>query len=228
MAFVGFVFNDEDDGLRTMDGPLGAYLRSEAAAKGFYIPRLWWDSAMSEIGSNQHPIVTPDDLRGLKIRVIEGRIFSDLFKVFGASPTVISFGEVYPALQTKLVDAEIAGVASIEFAHWFEVNKYLSLTNHTWSSFMLLVDGNTWKQIPADLQEIIERNNSKYAVIERRDAKLVNAALVDKLARRGMIVNRVDPAPFRAHLDAYYAFWANEFGPTAWGILQTSLGRKIG
>ena len=227
IAFVGFVFKDEDDGLRAMDGPLGEYLGNEAAAKNLYVARSWWDSAMSTVGSNAHPIRTPDDFRGFKIRVAEGRIFSDLFKVLGASPTVLSLAEVYTALQTRLIDGEIAGLVTIEAARWYEVNKYVSLTNHTWSSFMLLGNGDAWKRLPPDLQEIVERNNKRYALLERRDAKALNLALADKLQRRGLLLNAVDQTPFRARLKSYYDFWATEFGPKAWGVLQDSLGRRI-
>jgi TRAP-type transport system periplasmic protein len=73
----------------------------------------------------------------------------------------------------------------------------------------------------------VERNNAKYAAIQRRDVKLLNASVVDKMPRAGLVVNRVDPEPFRARLRPYFEFWANEFGSTEWGLLQNALGRKL-
>ena len=108
-----------------------------------------------------------------------------------------------------------------------EVEKYVSLTNHEWSGFWLVANGDFWKNLPPDLQNIIERNNTKYTTLERRDTKLLNVSLVDKLTRQGTGIIRVDQAPFRARLGSYYQDWASTFGPTQWGLLENALGRKL-
>src|SRR5262249_54067448 len=101
---IGLVFKDQDDALRVLDGALGTYLRREVAAKGLYGFRQQWASGMFQIGSNTHPIRTPDDLSGFKVRIADSKIFVDLFKELGATPVQISLVETYTALQTKVVD----------------------------------------------------------------------------------------------------------------------------
>src|SRR6202035_4959644 len=96
---LGFAFQDEDEAARVGNGALGDYLRSVSAAKGIYPLRTVWQAGMFHIASGSHPIRTPDDLHGFKLRVVESRIQIDLFKGLGATPTPLSFGEIYTALQ---------------------------------------------------------------------------------------------------------------------------------
>ena len=225
IANIGFAFRDADEALRVMDGPLGELIRRETATKGMYLLPGMWDSGMRGIGAVPHPIRTADDLRGFKIRVV-GRITIDLFKALGASPVPLSINELYTALQTHLVDGEDTPLATKQGAHLYEVEKYLSLTYHSWSGIWLAANADVWKSLPPDLQAIILRNQAKFTILERADTKALNASIADKLGRQGMVVNTVDPASFRAPLKAYYDTWASAFGP-AWSVLESSLNRKL-
>jgi TRAP-type transport system periplasmic protein len=225
---VGFAFKGEDEALRAMDGPLGAYLRNEFAAKGLHVLRELWDSGMRQTTTSSHPIRTADDFNGLKIRIAPSKIAVDFFKTLGASPVAMNSNELYTALQTKLVDGDDLPLTTVEAARLYEVQNYLSLTSHSWSGLAITANGEAWKTLPPDLQDIIERNNKKYAALERRDAEVLNAAVAEKLARRGLAVNKVDPTTFRLRLRPYYASWANTFGPTAWGLLQNAVSGRLG
>jgi TRAP-type transport system periplasmic protein len=224
---LGFAYKDSDEGLRCMDGPLGRYLRDAVGTKGLYALNTVWNSGMSQVAAGAHPIRTPDDLRGFKIRVPESRILVDLFKALGASPTPLSANEIYTALQTKIIDGTASQLAVIEASRFYEVQKYVSLTNHAWNGPWLIAGGDTWKSLPIDLQATIERVNTKYALLGRRDSKALDASITAKLRSQGVLTNTVDQAPFRARLRPYFEFWANAFGPTAWGLLQTSLGHRL-
>ena len=150
-----------------------------------------------------------------------------MFRTLGANPVPLSFDEVYTALQTHLVDGEDVPMATKQGGKLYEVEKYLSLSNHSWSGIWMVANGDVWKSLPPDIKQIIERNQLKYTVLDRRDAKALNASIVDKLARLGMVVNDVDPSSFRALLKPYFDSWAATFGPTAWNMLESSLGRKL-
>jgi tripartite ATP-independent transporter DctP family solute receptor len=228
IANVGFAFRDSDEALRAMDGPLGEYLQREFAAKGFHSLRTMWDSGMRQITTSSRPIRVADDLKDLKIRVAASRIAVDFYKTLGASPVPLSASEAYTALQTHLVDGEDAPLVTIESARWYEPQKYLSLTNHSWSGLAVVGNADFWRRLPADLQELIERTNHTYALLGRRDARFINSATGDKLGRQGLAVNKVtDSASFRARLRPYYAAWANEFGSNAWGLLQNSVSNRL-
>ena len=227
ISTLGFVFKDGDEGFRVMAGPLGAYLRQEVLSKGVYLFRPFWLNGMNHIGSNTHAIKSLDDLHGFKVRCAESKITIDFFKELGASPNPLNFAETYTGLKTGLIDGEAAPLVTIESSKFYEVNKFISLTNHNLSGAWLIANGDVWKSLPPDLQAIVERNHAKYAGLLQKDTKKDEASTAAQLRRQGVSFNQVDQTPFRVGLHSYYESWANTFGSTAWGLLQTSLGRKL-
>lgn len=222
---VGFAFKDDAEAFRAFDGALGDYVRKEIKAKGIWVFDRMWDIGMRDVTSSKGPIRTAEDLANFKIRTPPGKLWVDLFKAFGASPTAINFSEVYTALQTKVVDGQENPPAIIQVARLFEVQKYLSITNHMWSAWHLLANMQAWNALPKDIQAVVTRNAAKYAVLQRRDSQLLNETLVDKLRREGMIVNTADVSGFRPRLANFYKQYKAEFGETAWSLLEQTSGK---
>jgi TRAP-type C4-dicarboxylate transport system substrate-binding protein len=106
----------------------------------------------------------------------------------------------------------------------FEVQKYLSFTNHMWAGYWMLANGDAWKSLPADVQSVVAQANARYALMQRRDLALLNVSLADKLHRRGMELIAVDARPFRDKLGPFYAKWKAEFGDRAWSLLERYSG----
>ena len=221
---VGFAFKTQQDALRTMNGPLGDYVKAAIEAKGIH-PLYLWANGYRQITSSTKPIRNADDLAGFKIRTPAAAIWLDLFRTLGASPTPMNFSEVYTSLQTHVIDGQENPFGLIESARLFEVQKYLSVTNHMWSGYWLIANGDAWTALPPDIQKIVSRNAKKYGDLQNTDVALYNASLADKLARRGMILNYADTATFRAKLGPFYAKERDVFGPTAWGLLEASVGK---
>ena len=224
---LGFAFKDVDEAVRVHDGPLGSYIRQEAASKGLYVLKFIWDVGMSQICSNTHPIKVPDDLHNFRIRVSESKILIGLYKSLGASPTPMSFNEIYTALQTRIIDGAGGPLGLLEASRFQEVTKYMSIMNSNLGGNWLIANGDVWKSLPSDLQEIIERNNTKYALFERSATKSDNLAAGTRLTKGGTIINTVVQAPFRARLHSYYQEWSAFFGPTEWSLLENAVGRKL-
>jgi len=132
---------------------------------------------------------------------------------------------VYTALQTHVVDGQENPYAIIDTGKLYEVQKYLSVTNHMWSAFHMLANQEAWKALPPDIQSVVARNNAKYAVLQRRDVEGRNNSLADKLRRRGMVSNNADTSGFRPRLGGFYKKWRGEFGDTAWTLLEKRSGR---
>jgi TRAP-type transport system periplasmic protein len=103
----------------------------------------------------------------MKLRIPGAPALVSLFKALGAYPVSMQFGEVYTSLQTKVVDGEENPYAIIDSAHLYEVQKYLSVTNHMWSAYHLLGNDKAWQALPADVQAIVDRNLTKYALLQR-------------------------------------------------------------
>jgi tripartite ATP-independent transporter DctP family solute receptor len=222
---IAYAFKDAAHGFSAFDGDLGAYVRREIQARGLYAHDRMLVIGMRQITSNLRPIQKPDDLANFKIRTPPGRLSIDLFRAFGASPVPINFSELYTSLQTHVVDGEENSLNSIYQGRFFEVQKYLSLTAHQWSGFWLCGNLEAWNALPADVQAIVSRNFTTYAMQQRADTERLNRTLGSTLTRHGMVINEADPNPFRARLASFYQSSRSQFGPTAWSLLEKYSGK---
>jgi tripartite ATP-independent transporter DctP family solute receptor len=223
---IGFAFKDYGQVWPAMDGALGAHIRAAIEKSGLHALDKCWDNGYREITSSSHPINTPADLKGFKIRVPVSPLWTSMFKAFGASPASINFSEVYSALQTKVVEGQENPLALINLGKFFEVQKYVSVTNHMWDGFWTLVNGPAWATLPKNLQEIVASNINEAAVKERADVKELNDNLRGELTKKGMVFNDTDAAKFRDALRSagFYSEWKNKYGAEAWGILEKQVG----
>jgi tripartite ATP-independent transporter DctP family solute receptor len=224
---VGFAFKDSAHAYRAMDGALGDSVRAEIRAAGLYVHPRMWENGMRQVTSSTRPVRSVADLDGFKMRVPDGALWIDLFKSFGAAPTPLNGSEVYTALQTHIVDGQENPFAAIATMRLFEVQKYLSVTNHMWSAYHFLGNADAWKALPPDVQAVVERNLTAHALLQRADTQHMNDALAAQLARRGMEVSRADVGGFRAKLAAagFYAKWKGAFGSRAWDLLERYAGK---
>jgi tripartite ATP-independent transporter DctP family solute receptor len=223
---VGFAFRDYDQVWTAMDGALGAFVRGAIGKAGLHALDTMWDNGYRQVTSSTHPIATPDDLKGFKIRVPVSPLWTSMFKALGASPTSININEVYSALQTKIVEGQENPLSLIDLFKFYEVQKYVSYTNHMWDGFWTLVNARTWAGLPKDLQDILARNVNAAAMREREDIRALNDSLEGELARKGMAFNRTDTGAFRAAMRAagFYAEWKQKYGADAWAVLEKEVG----
>jgi tripartite ATP-independent transporter DctP family solute receptor len=223
---IGFIFKDYAEVWTAMDGPLGAYVRGAIGKAGLYAFDNMWDNGYRQVTSSTHPINTPNDFKGFKIRVPVSPLWTSMFKSLGASPTSININEVYSALQTRIVEGQENPLALIDLFKFYEVQKYVSLTNHMWDGFWTLANARAWAELPKNLQEIVTRNVNGAALKEREDLRQLNESMRGGLAAKGMIFNPTDPETFRATLRSagFYADWKQKYGPEAWAVLEKQVG----
>jgi TRAP-type transport system periplasmic protein len=226
---IGFAWKDYDTVWKGMDGELGAYVRGQISKSGLYAFEKMYDNGYRQITTSTKPILKPEDLQGLKIRVPPSPLWTSMFKAFGSAPASINFSETYSALQTKVVEGQENPLAIIKAAKLYEVQKYLSQTNHMWDGFWMLANGKTWDKLPANVKEIISKNFNQAAVEQRAEIFAQNNSLQADLEKSGMQFNKVDPEPFRQALvkAEFYKEWQGKYGPEAWAILEkvtTKLG----
>jgi tripartite ATP-independent transporter DctP family solute receptor len=223
---IGFAFKDYDQVWSAMDGALGSFIRATVEKSGLYAFAKIWDNGYRQITSSSHPINSPDDLKGFKIRVPVSPLWTSMFKAFGASPASININEAYSALQTKIVEGQENPLALINLYKFYEVQKYVSVTNHMWDGFWTLANARAWASLPKDLQEIIERNLNEAAVQERADVRALNDSLQGELTQKGMAFNKTDAEKFRAALRSagFYAEWKDKYGAEAWAVLEKQVG----
>ena len=224
---IGFAFGDYDAVWKAMDGDLGAYIRAQIVKAGLVPMDKIWDNGFRHITSSSKPIVSPADLKGFKIRVPVSPLWTSMFKAFDASPASINFGEVYSALQTKVVEGQENPLAIIATAKLYEVQKYCSLTNHMWDGFWFLSNRKAWERLPKDLQVIVAKHINAAGMKERADVADMNASLQKDLASKGLVFNQPKTQAFREHLQkaGFYAEWKAKYGDEAWAILEANTGK---
>ena len=170
---MGFAFPDYDTVWKAMDGDLGGYIRAQIAKANLVAMDKIWDNGFRQTTTSTKPVATPEDFRGMKLRVPPSPLWTSMFKAFDAAPASINFNEVYSALQTKIVDGEENPLAIIATAKLYEVQKYCSLTNHMWDGFWCLANRAAWEALPDDVRATIAKNVNAAAAKERDDvAKL--------------------------------------------------------
>ena len=219
---VPFAFRAAADAHRAMDGPLGAYLLEEMAAKGIHGFRTGaFDNGMREITAHKK-ITAPADLVGLKMRVPAGQLVADTFKAFGCEPVIINSDSIYAALKDGRADAQENPLTLADQFKLYEVVKYVAMTDHMWSGFNLLAHLPTWQRIPPDLQAVIDRNVGKYVKLQRQDQSAANMRLRTELATRGLEFNTPDAAPFKKQLADVYTAWKDTLGSRCWKLLEES------
>jgi len=223
---IGFGFKDYDQVWAAMDGALGDYVRSAIEKSGLFALEKMWDNGYRQVTSSTHPINTPEDFKDFKIRVPVSPLWTSMFRRLGATAMTINFSEVYNALKTKFVDGQENPLSLIEANKFYEVQKYVSLSNHMWDGFWTLANGRAWATLPGVLQDMVAGNINEAALEERRDIRKLNETLRDNLVQKGMVFNTTDPEKFRGALRAagFYAEWKEKYGPDAWAVFERQVG----
>ena len=224
---VGFAWKDYPTLWNALDGKFGAHLRSQIDKAGLVVMDKIWDNGFRQTTTSTKPVQSPDDFRGMKLRVPPSPLWTSMFKAFDAAPASINFNEVYSALQTKIVDGQENPLAIISTAKLYEVQKYCSLTNHMWDGFWFLANRRAWERLPDDVRVIVTKHVNAAGVAQRADVEKLNANLQQDLASKGLVFNKPNPEPFRDKLRAagFYAEWKGKYGEEAWTILEKAVGR---
>jgi tripartite ATP-independent transporter DctP family solute receptor len=223
---VAFAFESYKQVWAAMDGDLGNHVRDAFAKVGLYVFPKCLDNGYRNISSSIKPIVAPDDLKGFKIRVPGNPLWVTLFKTLGAGPTPINFGELYAALQTRIVDGQENPMALIQSAKLYEVQKYISLSGHIWDGHHIFANMTKWNAYPAEVRAVIAETLAEAAVKEREDIVRFNDEAIAEIKATGVAFNQVDTKPFRDALRAggFYTEWKTKFGADAWALLEKYVG----
>ena len=182
---------------------------------------------MRQVTAVTRPVVVPADLKGMRMRVPAGPLFNDMFRTLGAVPVTVNSIEIYAALADGRADAQENPLALVDSFRLYEVVKYISMTSHMWSGFNQMAHLPTWQRLPADVQEIIERNVAQAVRLQRQDQAEANGRLRPELTKRGLAFNDVDQAPFRRELSGFYKTWKEKLGTRCWALLEEASGNTL-
>jgi tripartite ATP-independent transporter DctP family solute receptor len=206
-----FLFKDMEHVSRVLEGPAGKKLDAALAKKNLVVI-AWWENGFRHITNSRKPINVPEDLKGLKIRVPEGNVFVETFNSYGASATPMSFGELYSALQLKTVDGQENPTTHVLTQKYYEVQKYLSITNHIHVAEPLLMSAKIYKTLPAEYQKALMEAGKEVAVWMMKEIGAKEAKEIEEIKKKGMIINTANAAAFKEASKKVYTKFEPVFG----------------
>jgi len=184
-------------------------LAPEAEKKGLKVIAVW-ENGYRHITNNKRPINTPDDLKGIKLRVPEGKWRVKMFQTYGANPSPMKFSEVFTALQTGVMDGQENPFTQIYSAKFQEVQKYLSLTGHVYTPAYVTVGAKKWASLAPDVRKILEDTAKETQAFVYQKAAKDDEELLGKIKAAGVAVNMPNKDAFIAASRPVYDEFAKE------------------
>lgn len=203
---IPFLFENGEQADAVLDGAIGEQLNKLLADKGL-INLAWNENGFRDLTNSVRPVYTPDDLKGLKIRTMENKYHLEAWKALGASPTPMSWAEVFTALQQGTIDGQENPIPNFYSAHIQEVNKYITCTNHVYSPLMLLCSKQVFDSYDAETQQILRTAAKAYAQAERKLNREQTEILKKKLVEEGCTVIDLTPEQRQMYVDKTMSVW---------------------
>lgn len=184
-------------------------LEPAAEAKDLKVIAVW-ENGYRNITNNKHPIKVPADLKGIKLRVPNGKWRVKMFAAYGANPSPMKFSELFTALQTGVMDGEENPLTQIYSAKLQEVQKFLSMSGHVYTPAYLTTGSRHWQSLPADVRKVLEDTARETQAYVYTTAVKDEGELLGKLKAAGMQVNDVDKPAFIAASTPIYVEFGKE------------------
>lgn len=222
-----FLFSNPRQADAMVDGPLGKMLNSRLNEKGIVVLGFF-DLGFRNVTNSKRPITKGEDLEGLKLRVIPNPVFIETFKTFKANPVPMPFAELYGALENKAVDGQENPYAVILSSKFYEVNKYVSETNHVYATNPIQISKRFWEKLSATEQKLIQDAATEAQNYQRVVSREVSSKAVAELKAKGMQFNEIsapEQARMRAAVKPVHEKFAASYDPTVIKLFKSELER---
>ena len=199
---IPFIFKNREHAYAVLDGEIGQGLLKDLEAQGLK-GLAFWEVGFRSFTNSKHPVKTPEDIKGLKVRTNQNPMYIQAFTLLGANPVPMPLSELYTALETRAVDAQEHPVGIFWSAKLYEVQKYLSLTNHGYTPLIVVMNKAKFDSFSPELQQAI-LDAAKEAGNYQRQLNLENEKeIIAKLQKAGIqVIEEVDNKPFKAIIEA--------------------------
>jgi len=187
-----FLFNNEKEADAVLDGPAGEYFNKKLEAAGL-VNLAYWENGFRNLTNSKRPINKVEDFDGVKVRVMQNNIFLDSFKTLGTNAVPMAFGEVFTALETHTIDGQENPFVTIETSKFFEVQKYLSVTRHAYTPFLVLYSKKLWDQLKPEEQALLREAAKEGQKVQRQANRDLNAKSLETL-KKSLQVNEISAA----------------------------------
>ena len=178
-----YLFTDQASLERVTNGPVGQEMLKRLEPKGL-IGLSYWDNGLKIMSSNR-PMHAPADLRGLKLRIQASKVLDEEMRVLGANPQVMAFSEVYQALQTGVVDGLENVPSNLYTQKMHEVQKHMTVTNHGYIGYAVVVNKKFWEKLPADIRSQLDAAMKEATQYANKIAQQENEQALDAIRKSG-------------------------------------------
>jgi tripartite ATP-independent transporter DctP family solute receptor len=223
-----FLFNTVQEADAVLDGPIGQKVMDKLQEKGL-VGLVYWENGFRNLTNSQRPVNKLEDMAGIKLRVMQNNVYLDSFKTLGANAVPMPFSELFGALETKTVDGQENPYNTILSSKFYEVQKFLSITNHVYSPWIVLVSKKWWDQLNKAEQKVLMDAAIASRDFERKDTRAEAAKALDELKAKGMQINQLpasESARMRDKLGQINTQIAANVGNDLWNETQAEL-RKL-
>ncbi|WP_159912622.1 TRAP transporter substrate-binding protein [Pantoea sp. 18069] len=220
-----FLINNTREADALLDGPVGDKVRATLEPKGI-VGLVYWENGFRNLTNNKHPVTKLEDMNGIKLRVMQNNVFLDSFKALGANAVPLPFSELFTALETKAVDGQENPFNTVVSSKFYEVQKYLTITNHVYSPWMVSVSKKWWDGLSKDEQKVLLDAAKTARDFERKDTRDEATKALADLKAKGMQVNELSAAEagrMRDKLTQVNATVASNVGLDLWKQTQDEL-----
>lgn len=225
-----FLFNNAQEADAVLDGPVGQKVMDKLQEKGL-VGLAYWENGFRNLTNNKHAVAKLEDLDGIKLRVMQNNVFIDSFKTLGANAVPLPFSELFTALETKTVDGQENPYNTILSSKFYEVQKYLTVTNHVYSPWIVTVSKKWWDQLSAAERKVLADAAKVSRDFERKDTRAEADKALAELKGKGMQINQLSPAEanhMREKLSAVNAGIASNVGEDLWKETQAAVAKARG
>ena len=193
-----YMFASTEQAYKVLDGPIGRGLLDELEGNGMK-GLAYWEVGFRSLTNSKHPVRTPDDVKGLKVRTTPNPAHIKAFQLMGASPTPMPLAEVFGALEAKAVDGQENPVNIVRNNKFYEVQKYMSLTRHAYTAMPVVMNKKKFDGLKPEQQQALLSAAQDAKLFQRQTNQKNEAGIIAELRKHGMtVVESFNPAPFRA------------------------------
>ena len=224
-----FLFANEKEADAVLDGPAGEFFNKKLEAAGL-VNLAYWENGFRNLTNSKRPVAKVEDFDGVKVRVMQNNIFLDSFKALGTNAVPMAFGEVFTALETRTIDGLENPFVTIETSKFSEVQKYLSVTRHAYTPFLVLYSKKLWDQLNPQEQAVLREAALEGQKVQRAANRALNEKSLASL-RTTMTVNDVSAAEQKRMFDKVKPVYDKNvptIGPDAVNAVMDALKKARG
>ncbi|MGL4634737.1 MAG: TRAP transporter substrate-binding protein [Beijerinckiaceae bacterium] len=222
-----FLFANEKEADAILDGAFGKTISDKLPGVGL-VNLSYWENGFRNLTNSRKPVTKVEDFPGLKVRVMQNNIFLDTFKTLGTNAVPMAFQEVFAALETKTIDGQENPFVTIDTSKMYEVQKFLSVTNHAYTPFMVLYSKTLFDRLSAEEQKALQECAAEGQKEQRTVSRALSEKSLENVKKQGMQVNMIAPAEQARMRDAVkpvYERGATTIGKATVDLIQAELAK---